>query len=156
MDKSGDSKNTSKNKEEILESSRLDYFWGFMFVIFAVVFGIAGSKLNDDVATMHSLYKAEFEQANQSTSYDWPRFSDFWISCVVGVIEYWLLEAYIILTYKPFYYRFCREQKDDNMRCRKALKATHRGFAFWYSLFISIWGYMLLSQTDFLPPMMLG
>ena len=51
---------------------------------------------------------------------------------------------------------WCKEQKDLDMREARSFKAAHSIHKVFYFAFAAIWGYIVLKDTDYLPPMLGG
>lgn len=60
-----------------------------------------------------------------------------------------------MLTY-DFFYRTCKEKKDEELRISKTLKACNSFYKAIYYICVTIWGYYILRDQYFVPPMLLG
>lgn len=55
-----------------------------------------------------------------------------------------------------FFYKYCREKEDESIRIAKAKKACNSFYKAFYFVVSTIWGYQILKDEMFLPPMLLG
>lgn len=83
-------------------------------------------------------------------SYEWPELKDFYITAIVSVL-FFLLEHYFIEIVYPFYYPFCKEKKDLVIREEKTKKGVKNLFRFFYYSSSTIFGYIVLKDTIYLP-----
>ena len=56
---------------------------------------------------------------------------------------------------KPLYH-LCKEKKDEQLRIIKTEKAADKVYSLTYFVFSCIYGYVVLSKTEYLPRMLLG
>ena len=56
----------------------------------------------------------------------------------------------------PWFARYCKEQKDPVMKFLKAKKAQDKSFSLIYFCIVTVWGYVILKDTDFLLPSLGG
>ena len=100
------------------------------------------------------LYEPEFS-IGKKDGYNQPHYSDLWISVAASfvVMICWHICYYVVRT--PLYH-LCKEKKDETLRIIKTDKASDKVFSFVYFVIINIYGYKVLLDTPFLPPMMGG
>ena len=55
-----------------------------------------------------------------------------------------------------FFYTYCKEKDDEELRIAKTKKACHSFYKGIYFVFVSIWGFLVLKDEKFLPPELLG
>jgi hypothetical protein len=55
-----------------------------------------------------------------------------------------------------FFYAFCKEKEDEDLRRSKTLKACNSLYKGCYFIAVTIWGYYTLKDTEFLPSSLLG
>ena len=106
------------------------------------------------MTVQQQLYHADYLKAHAATGYEWPCLYDFRIT-IVGTVVLYLISALFKKATWQWIYSSCTE-KDEELRKKKARKGNHRFFCGFYFTLITAYGYVVLSQTDFLPPMLGG
>ena len=88
----------------------------FIVLIIAFVFGAWTmlAYVQEYLVKVPDLYKEEFERAHKANGFEWPKFTDFWISivasgfvCVAWHINYALFRGQV--------YKLIKEQKDKDL-----------------------------------------
>ena len=102
------------------------------------------------------LYKEEVAFAKAKNGFEWPKLTDFWISGVASVavwatwrLNYWLFHDCL-------HKRIPVKDNSEAMRAIKADKVVDKMYSVIYFTFICIYGYIVLSKTEYLPPMLGG
>lgn len=88
-------------------------------------------------------------------SFGWPTLIDFHITILGAVLT--LLVKNIIISYSwSFFWRNCKEQKDEEIRYSKTYKASYSFFKLIYFTLVTLWGWYLMFDTYYLTPLLLG
>ena len=92
---------------------------------------------------------------HQEPPYGWPAFSDFKITIVSAILC--CIANYVVnrMTWS-FFYEHCKEKKVEETRNAKTVKATNSFYKGLYFIFAVVWGYLVLQDSKFLPPSLLG
>lgn len=85
----------------------------------------------------------------------WNKFSDFYITIVGAVVSYILHLIVDKLTYR-FFYIYCKEKKDEELRIAKSKKACYSFYKALYFIIVTIWGFLILRDERFIPAELLG
>ena len=92
---------------------------------------------------------------NKPVDYDFPNWRDFkWTLLSVAIISILDVIAYMVLNklFRPI----CKIQDDIEERDRRTEKASYSGFKLIYFLAVTIWGYVILHNKQFFPPLLAG
>ena len=92
---------------------------------------------------------------HQAPEYGWPEFSDFKITLISAVISFVVNQLLNMITWK-FFYAYCKEKNDEDLRKSKTLKACNSLYKGLYFTTVTVWGYIILKDTDYLPWTLLG
>jgi hypothetical protein len=85
----------------------------------------------------------------------WNKPSDFYITLVGALVSFILHLVVDKLTYS-FFYTYCKEKKDEELRVAKAKKACYSFYKAMYFIIVTIWGYFMLRDERFIPRELLG
>jgi hypothetical protein len=85
----------------------------------------------------------------------WAKYEDFYITIFSCAAIYILNYVFNKLTWR-FFYAICKEQKDEEIRQAKTLKACNSFYKGVYFIFSTSWGYYLLRDEPYLSPLLLG
>ena len=104
---------------------------------------------------MKIIWKDECEIAHKANGYKWADISEFWITIVAAVACYFFRETNTYFIY-PYYMNLLNFEEKEKTRAVKADKLTDKTFSMIYHIFIVIYGYIVLSKTEYLPGMLAG
>lgn len=94
---------------------------------------------------MHLWYKVDFKtDAERAHMID---ITDLWITIVSGILVMTIRHVFIKAFYPVFYY-YCKEQNIEDLRKKRAEKASECAFKFVYFLSTTIYGYYVLKDID--------
>ena len=110
--------------------------------------------VSGSLESMKLLYSDEFAEA-QKDNFEWNRLSDFKLSILVAVSCYFQDWLVVRLMWNTMY-DLCKEKTDEGLRLIKTAKATDKCYQFVYMVLVNIYGYSVLSKTEYLPYMMMG
>lgn len=103
----------------------------------------------------HEVY--HWGHANKPAGYKYPEFKQLWMTGV-GVVMFGMLTEFVALLATPVC-RACVPKKagmDDYIWQRKVNKAVSNCTGFVYFSISTFWGYAMLKNTVWLPPMLGG
>lgn len=92
---------------------------------------------------------------HKEPDYGWPAYSDFYITFVAGLISMAVNKVFNAVTWN-FFYAYCKEKKDEEVRLAKTKKACNSFYKVCYFTFATSWGYYILKDEPYLPPELLG
>jgi hypothetical protein len=88
-------------------------------------------------------------------SYGWPRFSDFYIT-VIGCAVSWIIQVVMNKYTWKFFYDNCKEKVNEEVRRSKTQKSCDHFYKGFYFIIATVWGYLVMKDSAFLPPSLLG
>jgi hypothetical protein len=83
--------------------------------------------------------------------YQWPNLEDFSVLTGLSAMNFFFLENWFLSIAYPFYYPYCKEKKDPVVRDLRTKKAVKNLFKVFYYLFATVFGYITIKDTNFLP-----
>eukprot|EP00347_Sterkiella_histriomuscorum_P004735 403359308 len=92
---------------------------------------------------------------HEAPDYGWAEFSDFKITLISAGISLVSNQIMNLITW-PFFYAFCKEKNDEDLRKSKTLKACNSLYKGVYFISVTVWGFYVLKDTDYLPWTLLG
>ena len=104
--------------------------------------------------TLATIQWVTYAKAHCPPSYTWPSFKDFWFTGITAVVSYGLEELTITIFY-PWYYKICKEKKDEAARKRRTTKAVNNIFKCAYYFTSWLIGHYLIKDS-FIYPASLG
>ena len=104
---------------------------------------------------MKIIWKDECEIAHKATGFQWAVVSEFWVTIIAAIACYLLREtsAYFVT---PVYFNLLNFEDSQKTRAAKADKLADKTFSMIYHVIIIIYGYIVLSETEYLPAMLGG
>jgi hypothetical protein len=85
----------------------------------------------------------------------WNKFSDFHIT-IVGALVSYILQIVVDKVAYNFFYTYCKEKDDEELRIAKSKKACYSFYKGLYFIIVTIWGYLILKDEKFIPPELMG
>lgn len=74
----------------------------------------------------------------------------------VSTAFFMLAEKVFVKVFYPSYYQYCKEKNDVELRKFKTMKAVKSTFKFFYYIYSSVIGYIMLKDSYVLPPCLGG
>jgi len=87
--------------------------------------------------------------------YGWPQFTDFWVT-IVGCAVSWILQILLNKITWQFFYDNCKERENEAVRLAKTQKSCDHFYKGFYFIIATVWGYIVMKDSNFLPPSILG
>ena len=107
-----------------------------------------------DMKNQQHLYSEEYIEANKH-GFNWPSIYEFQLTLISSVIIFILQHLIYAIVWNPLYH-LCKEKNNEDLRIIKTDKAADKVYSFTYFIFSCVYGYLVLSKTEYLPFMLLG
>lgn len=92
---------------------------------------------------------------NKPTDYRWPQNSDFWFTLITAFV-FWSLEKVFVVALYPWYYKICKEKKNEKIRDVKTRKGVTNIYKCLYYTSAAFYGWYVLKDSYILPPYLGG
>ena len=151
-DPSSDKKSLDR---ESRTKARADQLFKILIVVFLVVLAWMITQVKSCTDEMKIIWKDQCEIAFKATGFQWADVTEFWVTVVAAVACYLLREISAYFIY-PYFFNLLNFEEKEKTRAVKADKLTDKTFSMIYHILIIIYGYIVLSKTEYLPRMLGG
>ena len=87
--------------------------------------------------------------------YGWPQYSDFYITVIACVVS-WAIQIVMNKYTWKFFYSNCKEKNNEQVRLSKTQKSCDHFYKGFYFIVATVWGFVMMKDSDFLPPYLFG
>lgn len=92
---------------------------------------------------------------HKEPEHGWSELSDFKITLIAAIVSFVVNQVMNLVTWK-FFYALCKEKQDEDLRKSKTLKACNSLYKGVYFITVTVWGYYVLRDCDYLPKSLFG
>jgi hypothetical protein len=132
-----------RNAERKSKAQRLFFIGVIIVFLILAPFTTETYKLLEDI------------KSRMPPGYKWPSVSDFWFTAVTAVV-FWVLEHSFQTVLYPWFYKYCKEKNDLEIRDKRTRKAVNNIYKFFYYSFSTAFGWYVMKDSYFFPPCLGG
>ena len=132
---------------EVIKQNKSQLFF-FLLGILAIPIFIS---FIEDFNNVRTWMFTEFKEPE----YGWPQYRDFYITGIASAVS-WAIQTVMNKYTWNFFYKNCKEKNNEKVRQSKTQKSCDHFYKGFYFIIATVWGYLILKDSDFLPPYLLG